>query len=120
MFARRQRVPRVRFPEIIRYGGSFHGPFLTLRILPKDKGMESRALPESSWAVVVGVKVARLAKDRNLLKRRLRTILRELAPAVKKNYYYLIFLRPGARKLDFPQLKLEVEQIFKKARLVIQ
>ncbi len=53
--------------------------------------------------VVVGAKVARRAVDRNLLKRRVRDIMR---PAVKdKKNDYTVITRPGAPALTFAELK---------------
>ena len=53
------------------------------------------------------------ANKRNLLKRRLREIIRA-ADYVKPYHNYVLLAREGAQELEFKQLQSQVEYIFKK------
>ena len=60
-------------------------------------------LQRTPLIIVVGTKVAKRAVDRNLLKRRIREIMR---PKVnEKKHDYTIITRPGATGLSFKELE---------------
>lgn len=58
--------------------------------------------------IVAGRKVSNKAVDRNLIKRRIRSIFRELTNKLDKEY--TVIVRSGAMNLDFQQLKQEIKE----------
>jgi len=112
-----KRIPRSDFPIIIKKGKGFHAPYLSLKVLSSAE-RPSHSSVGPFFAVVVGVKTAKLATDRNLLKRRARAIFKELAPKLKKNYYYLVILKTGVLKLKFSDLRDGLIKAFKDSGLL--
>lgn len=74
-----------------------------LRISPSEK---------VEFVISVSKKVAKKAVTRNLIRRRLRPVLRELKLSPAK---YLIVAKPGAEKLKGEALKSELAMLFKKS-----
>ena len=72
---------------------------MSLIVLKKNKP-GSQKLP---LIIVVSAKVAKRAVDRNLLKRRIREIMRPQMS--KKKYDYTVITRPGATGLSFKELE---------------
>jgi len=66
----------------------------------------------------IGVKVAKRAVVRNLLKRRLREIFRKLLPTVAPGYDLVVMARPGSTELEFDELKAVVSGLMVKTGLV--
>ncbi len=101
------------FKRLARIGQPFFGTSLTFRIAPQGT---DRSLP-TRFAFVVSTKVSKKAVERNLLRRRLREIIRAELPQLKTGLEVLIIARPQARQLDFQALKQEVEALLTKSRL---
>lgn len=104
MLSRANRLAREReVLAVVRRGRVFHSPTLLLRAL-----RTRRADPR--FAVVVGTKVSKKAVVRNLVKRRVRAILREKKSRFPSEYDYLISVRakivPTYRELDRDLRKL--------------
>ena len=72
---------------------------------------------QPTFGFVVSKKVGK-AVVRNLVKRRLRNIVKELLPNVKKEFDLVIITKPGIDTLDFENLKLRLESIFKQENLL--
>lgn len=68
----------------------------------KPKGSQNKPL-----VVVVGKKVSKKATKRNLIKRRVRSIMREFIKRQKKDY--TVIVGSGAKNLDFKEMKKEIE-----------
>ncbi len=63
-------------------------------------------------SVIVSKKVAKLAVDRNKLKRRLRELFK---PSIKSKYTKgIVYTRKGANKLFFRELEDEAQEILSK------
>lgn len=76
-------------------------------------------LNQSRFTVVVSLKVHKKANKRNLLKRRLREIIRrEIGPQLRARVDGLILTRKGLLELEFGALKELTIQLFIKARLI--
>lgn len=58
------------------------------------------------------------AHTRNLIKRRLRAIVRELVPSLPDNYNMVVIAKSGIENLAFDELKLQVNQVFSKTGLM--
>jgi ribonuclease P protein component len=63
---------------------------------------------KKSIMVIVGAKVSKKATERNLLKRRIRAIMKPIIEREKKEY--TVIAHPEATKLTFQELKTELEK----------
>ena len=75
-------------------------------------------LGASRIGFAVGVKVAKRAVVRNLLKRRLREITRKLLPAIAPGYDLLFMARPGSTQLQFKELEEVVRVLLARTGLL--
>ncbi len=70
--------------------------------------------PESRFAVVVSNKVSKLAVDRNLIKRRIRSVVQELLPRFTKPYDVAVIAQQKAATLPRAQLFKIIDTLFSK------
>lgn len=95
----------------MRNGRSFFLPALQLRL-------SSNSLPHSRFAFVVSAHTAKRAVKRNLLKRRLRDIVRLSLKQIISGYDVLLSGKKPALELDYQQLRADVGALLRKARLL--
>lgn len=86
----------------------------------KGLGMKMREnlLPYSRFGVVVGLKVHKKANRRNLLKRRIREILRKHLKEIAPGYDVMVMTNPKALEADFADLEAQVLSCLKKLKLI--
>jgi ribonuclease P protein component len=108
MLPKSKRLRTEAFNEIIKKGHSFHGPFLIVRAAQKEGS--------TRCAVSVPKKVAKLAVNRNKIRRQVYSIVEKLD--VKPSFEIIIIMKIGSEKLNFLKLKDEVKEIFVKSRLL--
>ena len=65
--------------------------------------------------VVVSTKVSKRAVDRNVLKRRLREIVRAVFPKLQTGWDMMVLTKSSTKTLTFAQLQKELEGILRKA-----
>lgn len=99
---------RNHFAYIYRKGTKFHSKFFTLFVV-SSKSQVYRI------GYSISKKVGKATK-RNLLKRRLREIVRNGDFALPKHNYVLL-AKEGAAQLSFAELEKEINYIFKKAKV---
>jgi ribonuclease P protein component len=80
--------------------------------------MRENHLPHSRFGIVVGLKVHKRAVVRNLVKRRIREVIRPLLPQIKGGYDVMIMALPIATKAEFPEIKDQVTLCLQKAGLL--
>ena len=80
--------------------------------------VRENALPHSRFGVVVGLKVHKRAVKRNLLRRRLREILRKHLKEIKPGYDVMVLTQPRALEADYAELETQVLSCLKKLQLV--
>lgn len=98
--------------RVFKRGRSVYSGDLGLRFMPSN-------LKNPRFTIVVSLKVSKKANQRNLLKRRLREILRrEILPRLLKNVDGVILTRIGLLDLSFPELKELTMALFEKARIL--
>lgn len=98
--------------RVFKNGRSFFIANLGIRSAKNQKNV-------SRFTVVVSTKVSKKATERNKLKRRLREIIRkEILPSIKPGYDIMIMTKKDLIKKNFEDLKKDLIELFKKARLL--
>lgn len=98
------------FDSVLRSREIFFGKFLILKRIENN-------LKESRVAFIVSKKVSSKAIVRNKIKRRLREIVRGDLKKIKNGYDIVFFTKKGVEKMEYSEVKKEVEQLFKKSNL---
>jgi ribonuclease P protein component len=110
MLGKKNRLNKNKeFNAIWKQGLSAYGPNLGLKIMPNG-------LEYGRFAFLISKKVSKRAVVRNLIKRRLREIIR-LDWLNIKGYDAVIVVLPKAADKDFQQLRDEVKFLFKKLKI---
>ena len=106
------RVTKALFPELMAKGALCSTALLSMRFLPADTS-------PSRFSVTVSKKVAKLAVDRNRIRRRVSAALAPLTPTFSKTNFYIgvISAKSGIEKASFPQIRTELAELLKKARI---
>jgi len=112
MLKRNNRLTKNKeFERLFKSGRAAFGRFIGLKYLPNDSGI-LRA------TVIVGKKVSKKAVVRNLIKRRLREIIRQDLD-LAQSFDLAVIVLPEANKADFSQLKAEFDQLAKSRKLAL-
>lgn len=109
MLPKNKRISKDSFKSILLKGIPYHATNFTLRTLPSEK---------EGFAVLVSKKVAKSAVDRNRIRRRVYSLLRDVLPNIKIVSKNIISAKSGAKDLTFERQKEEIVGLFKKARLI--
>lgn len=108
MLPKKNRVPRKEFRNLFEAGKAYHSANLALRI--KENADQAGA----RFAFSVSKKVAKGAAERNRLRRRGYSALRELLPAVRPSHSGVFsFKRPFSA--TFGRLKDEIRELLARA-----
>ena len=73
-------------------------------------------LPTKNRILKIGFSVAKKigkAHTRNLIKRRLRVIVREIVPSLPNNYNMVLIAKAGIENLTFDELETQIKKLFK-------
>ncbi len=97
MLAKNERLNRADFSKYFAVGRRIHGQYLTIINSPN---------PVFKGSVVVGKKVAKKAHDRNRIKRRLYSILRELKETTKATGIFILITKPAIKTLSKKDFQL--------------
>ncbi len=91
------------FKEILQRGQRKEHPYFRVVFLKNN-------LKKSRFAVIVSSKNYRLAVQRNLIKRRVKNILRELINSLPKGFDVLVFIKKGCLDLSFQELQTQLKE----------
>ncbi|WP_024563645.1 ribonuclease P protein component [Candidatus Phytoplasma tritici] len=91
-----------------RYGNSF---FIIYYV-------KQTAFPHLKFALSVGKKYGK-SHERNLIKRRLRAIIRSFSPCLNSKIFFVIVIKAQAKSLTFKQLKTFFFQFATKTRILL-
>ncbi len=107
-----QRIRKNKeFLNLYKKGGFLKNQFFLLKFIKND-------LKFSRFGFVVSLKVSKRAVDRNLLKRRMREIIRSLNDKIKPGFDLIFIINFKAKDLKFLLLKNNVVNSLKKIRLL--
>jgi len=111
MFPKKNRITKTGFDTLLKKGSVFHSPYFSLRYNKKDS-----SLPQ--FAFVVSKKVAKNAVERNILRRRGFSSLRNLCVLGKESKWNGVigafFFKKEAKGLSFEEIKKEIEGLLMK------
>ncbi len=110
MLAKEQRLSVAAFAKVFATGKRLHLPQVSLVYVPSDT---FRA------AVVVGKKVAKKAVDRNTLRRRVYTQLREITIDASLPVSVLVLVKPDFGRLAKVEQRQVVEDVITRLRGVL-
>ncbi len=80
--------------------------------------VRENALPHSRFGIVAGLKVSKRANQRNLLKRRLREIVRKHLKEISPGFDVMIMALTAARGAEYARLEEDTLQAFRKLGLI--
>lgn len=80
--------------------------------------MRENGLPHSRFGVVVGLKVHKKATKRNLVKRRVREVLRKHLKSIVPGRDVMIMANPKALEADFKDIEAQLLSCFKKLKIL--
>jgi ribonuclease P protein component len=99
------------FERVFKQGKGFRQDFLFLKTLKND-------LENSRIGIVVSKKVSSKATERNLIKRRLREIIRKKLPEMNNNEDIIIITQKGInKKTSFENIEQVVDKLLLKAKI---
>ena len=104
MLSKKHRITTKEFKHLGRSLRVWNGPLFNIRFHNTD----ARA---PKFAVVVSKKVSASAVRRNILKRRLFSILRDVSTRVQQNLTIIIFVKKEAVGAPFHALKAAIEGV---------
>src|SRR6476620_3631920 len=109
MLPKKKRVERTIFPETLGRGKSAYSPFLNLKCLKRsDKN-------ESKFSFVVSKAVAKKAVQRNLLRRRGYSVIKDNQSKIKESFTCIFFFKKESVSLSFKELEKDILFLLKKA-----
>lgn len=111
MLARKHRINKNLFREILKKGKNYNSDFFSLKTAPV-------AGNAPLFSFVVSKKTAKKAVARNKLKRRGRYIARKHLNFFTKGAANIIFFKKGSETLKFSDLEEKMIELFKKAELL--
>jgi len=97
--------------KVLRKGKKFKKDLIILKILPNPHN-------KLRFAFLVSRKVSKKATIRNRVKRVLREIVRKRKEKLKKGFDGIFLTLPGIEKKGFREIIKDVEDVFKKAKLL--
>jgi len=108
VFSRRERLPRSKFPALLKHGRRFSSEHFTAVL----STIKDHVLPNGTYgyAVVVSKKVARLSVTRHLIKRRILHALKTLP--LPKNL--ILFPQPSIVGVHYQDIKIELANLLSK------
>lgn len=111
MLSKENRLKKEKdFEAVFKSGKGFKEELLRVKISRNN-------LNSSRFGFIVSKKYSKKASERNLLKRRMREIVRKNLPNLKKGFDVVFFAMPGLEN-DFEVLSDMCAKIFKKTGLL--
>jgi len=113
MLPKKNRLKKKKdFERIFKRGKGYREDSLLLRVI-------SNNLQFSRFGFIISQKVSKKAVVRNKIKRRLRAIIRESLPKIKKGIDgVIIIVGSGIENNSFKEIKEKVGRLIKKAKLL--
>lgn len=112
MLPKASRIRATEFPTLLGKTRSIHGRLLSISYTSPDSTISGK------FAVVAPKSIAKLAVDRNKLRRRVYAILREYKDAIAMGVTCMLFLKKEAKNASRQEIKDEIQFLLKKATIL--
>jgi ribonuclease P protein component len=112
MIPKTNRISKGFFEEINKNGKGLSSPFLSIKYLKNDQKI-------SLFAAVVSKKVSKISPKRNLIKRRVNSVVNNHKSLIKPGFFVVFYIKPGALDRSFDQIKGETLDLLKKSGLLV-
>jgi len=112
MLSKKQRINRKDFTKVSVRSKATHSLFLTLRCNKKSNDYVAR------FSVVVSKKVAARSTERNRIRRRIYSILRNLSGSIRKGSNCIFYCKKGIQGRTYNEFEQEILFLLKKARVL--
>ena len=109
--------PRQVFGLVSKEGKRLSNPLFIFRYLNLSPGLTPRD-PRRHFSVAVSSKIVPKATLRNLLKRRVRAVVSQSREKLKNNYCGIFYIKSGALKVSFKELKESVLETLERATII--
>jgi len=114
MLSSSHRIRRLYLKEIFRKGRSFHGKDLSLFAV-KDPIIAPK---HSLFSFSASKKVSKIAPKRNKLRRQGYSIVKTLLINISPGFLCVFTYKPSAIKASFSDLKGQIENLLKEAKII--
>jgi len=108
---KKNRISKEYFEQIGRSGRGISSGFLSIKYLKNDQNI-------SLFATVVSKKVSKVSPKRNLVKRRVNSVLTKHKNDIKQGFFVVFYAKPGALDRTFDQIKQETLDLLTKSGLL--
>ena len=112
MIPKKYRISKGFFEEIGKKGRSLSSAFLSVKYLKNNQ-------KTSLFATVVSKKVSKVSPKRNLVKRRVNSVINKHKSFIKQGFFVVFYIKPGALDRSFDQIKQEILDLLKKSGLLV-
>ena len=112
MLPRKNRLVRNDFPKNSIQGKTFHSEHFFLKITENKEEIPSK------FSFIVSKKTAKLAKERNFLKRRARASLIPYLKNIKPSFLGIFHIKKGVETISFSDFKAEIMSLLEKSQLL--
>ncbi len=99
------------FKMVFSQGKKAYSKSFILRFLPNLE-------KNSRYAVIVSNKISKKATERNIIKRRVREIIRKYNPETKGKFDIILTILPNAAVLSYSDLEMEMKSFFQKFKII--
>lgn len=100
------------FDQVFQAGHSFFGIFLGIKALKNEKNT-------NKFGVLVGLKISKLAVKRNLVKRRIKSVLEKENKNLKQGYNIVVITKPEIINQNYQEIKEEISRGLSKLKLYV-
>lgn len=111
MLKKKKRVNSSLFGIILKKGYNYYYLNVSIKIIKTNE-------KETRFAVSVSKKEIKLAVKRNLLKRRVFSIIQKMKSEIKPGFNCVIFLKKGVLDISYQKLQEEIIILLKKAKVL--
>jgi len=113
MFAKKNRLPGYKTPQVLNSKTTFHSPFFSLKILPSDQ-INPRI------GLIISIKIAKRAVDRNRIKRLLREAIKPHLKNLKPNHDLLFLTKHSVKNRTLTQISPAITSILTQAKILLK
>lgn len=112
MLAKERRLAKQKdFEKVFKQGRAYYTKILGVKILFNGQKY-------NRFGIIISSKVSKKAVERNKLKRQIREVLREFNKSLRPGFDMAIIVLPALLNQDYNSIKIELEKIFFKLRLL--